>query len=51
MVEMFKELWHHSVDLWHNDRKEFWELYGSFAIVTAWLLITIFVLLPITQGL
>lgn len=47
MITMFKELWLHSVDLWKNDRKEFWELYGSFALVTFWMWFTIFVLLPI----
>lgn len=48
---MFKELYYGSVDLWNNDRREFWELYGSFAIVVFWLLLTWFVLLPLAEGL
>jgi len=51
MITMFKELWQYSVDLWKNDRKEFWELYLSFALVTFWMWFTIFVLLPISSGL
>ena len=47
MKTMFKDLWLYSVDLWKNDRKEFWELYLSFALVTFWMWFTIFVLLPI----
>lgn len=48
---MIKELWRGSVELWHNDRKEFWDMYGGFAIVITWFLITWFVLLPIANGL
>lgn len=51
MIEMFKELYEGSKDLWHNDRKEFFEMYGSFALVVFWFAITWFVLLPITEGL
>lgn len=51
MITMFKELWLHSVDLWKNDRKEFWELYGGFLIVTFFMWFTIFVLLPIFGNL
>ena len=48
---MIKDLYYGSVDLWHNDRKEFWEMYGSFAIMLFWFAITWFVLLPIAEGL
>jgi hypothetical protein len=51
LKEMYKDLWLHSVDLWKNDRKEFWDLYGGFALVTFWLFFTIFVLLPLFDGL
>ena len=51
MVEMFKDLWHGSVDLWRNDRKQFWDMYLSFLLVTAWMCITIFILLPLFNGL
>jgi fructosamine-3-kinase len=44
---MYKDLWLHSVDLWKNDRKEFWELYGSLALVTFWMWFSFFVLIPI----
>jgi len=47
MITMIKEIWVHSVDLWKNDRKEFWELWGGFALVSFWMWLTIFVLLPI----
>lgn len=47
MKTMFKELWSHSVDLWKNDRKEFWDLWGGFALITFWMWLTFFVLLPI----
>ncbi len=50
-MNMFKDLWEHSVDLWKNDRKEFWELWLSFILVTFWMWFTIFVLLPISSGL
>ena len=51
MLEMFKELYEGSKDLWHNDRKEFFEMYGSFALVVFWFAVTWFVLLPIAEGL
>jgi hypothetical protein len=51
MLEMFKELYEGSKDLWNNDRKEFFEMYGSFALVVFWFAVTWFVLLPIAEGL
>jgi hypothetical protein len=51
MVEMIKELYQGSKDLWYNDRKEFWEMYGSFTLVVFWFIITWFVLLPLAEGL
>lgn len=47
MVEMVKEIIVHSKDLWVNDRKEFWELWGSFLLVVFWMWFTFFVLLPL----
>lgn len=47
MKTMIKELWSHSVDLWKNDRKEFWDLWGGFALITFWMWLTFFVLIPI----
>lgn len=51
MIKMFKELYQGSKDLWYNDRKEFWEMYGGFALVSFWMWLTIFVLLPAVEGL
>lgn len=51
LKEMYKDLWLHSVDLWKNNRKEFWDLYGGFALVSFWMWLTIFVLLPLFNGL
>ena len=51
MVEMLKDLYQGSKDLWYNDRKEFFEMYGSFALVVFWFAVTWFVLLPIAEGL
>lgn len=51
MKEMVKELYYGSIDLWQNDRREFWELYGSFALVVFWFALTWFVLLPLVEGL
>lgn len=47
MKTMFKEVWSHSVDLWKNDRKEFWDLYGGLALVTFWFWFSFFVLIPL----
>ena len=47
MREIIKDLWIHSVDLWKNDRKEFWDLYGGLAIVTFWFWLSFFVLIPL----
>lgn len=51
MIEMFKELYQGSKDLWYNDRKEFWEMYGGLALVTFWMWLTIFVILPVVGDL
>ncbi len=50
-MNIFVDVWKGSVDLWKNDRKEFWDMYLSFALVTFWLWLTIFVLLPLFNGL
>jgi len=51
MKRMFKELWLHSLYLWKNDRKEFWELYGGFLIVAFFMWFTMSVLIPIFGNL
>jgi hypothetical protein len=47
MIAMFKDLYYSLIDLWVNDRKEFWDMVGGFAIVVFWFWVTFFVLLPI----
>lgn len=48
---MLKDLYLHSIDLWKNDRKEFWELWGGFALVSFCMWLTLFVILPVLGGL
>lgn len=47
MIKMIKFIWRESIYMWKHNRKEFWDLWGGFALVTFWLWFTFFVLIPI----
>jgi hypothetical protein len=47
MVTMIKEVYEISVDMWKNDRKEFWEVYGGLGIVVFTFLLCWYVVIPI----
>jgi hypothetical protein len=47
MIAIFKDVYYSLIDLWVNDRKEFWDLVGGFAIVVFWFWFSLFVLNPI----
>lgn len=34
MREMFRDLYFGTIDMWKNDRKEFWEVYLGMGLVT-----------------
>jgi hypothetical protein len=47
MREMIKDLYSYSVDMWKNDRKEFWDMYLGFALVVFVFWVSFFVVIPI----
>ena len=47
MVEMFKELYYGTIDMWKNDRREFWETYLGFALIVILFWFCFWVLIPI----
>ena len=46
-VGMFKELYYGTIDMWKNDRKEFWDTYLGFALVIFVFWFSFCVVLPI----
>jgi hypothetical protein len=47
MREMFKELYYGTIDMWKNDRREFWEMYLGFALIVTLFWFCFWVLIPI----
>jgi hypothetical protein len=46
-IGMFKELYFGTIDMWKNDRKEFWEVYLGMTLVVFVFWISFWVILPI----
>jgi hypothetical protein len=46
-IGMFKELYFGTIDMWRNDRKEFWEVYLGMALITFVFWLCFWVILPI----
>jgi hypothetical protein len=46
-IGMFKELYFGTIDMWQNDRKEFWEVYLGMALVVFVFWVSFYVVLPI----
>jgi hypothetical protein len=38
MLEMFKDLYYGTIDMWKHDRREFWETYLGLIIWLFWFL-------------
>ncbi len=49
-VGMFKELYYGTIDMWKNDRKEFWDTYLGFALVIFVSWFSFCVVLPIVEN-
>ncbi len=46
-VGMFKELYYGTIDMWKNDRKEFWDTYLGFGLLIFVFWFSFWVVLPI----
>jgi hypothetical protein len=46
-IGMFKELYYGTIDMWKNDRKEFWDTYLGMTLVVFVFWISFWVILPI----
>lgn len=46
-IGMFKELYGWSVDMWRNDRKEFWEVYLGMSLIVFVFWVSFYVIIPI----
>jgi hypothetical protein len=46
-IGMFKELYFGTIDMWKNDRKEFWEVYLGMTLIVFVFWISFWVILPI----
>jgi hypothetical protein len=47
MKNLLKEVWIDVVELWKEDRKEFWDLFGGLSVIIFWSWITFGFLIPI----
>lgn len=47
MIAMFKDVYYSLIDLWVNDRKEFWDIIGGLVLVIFCFWLSFFVLIPI----
>jgi hypothetical protein len=46
-IGMFKELYYGTIDMWKNDRKEFWEVYLGMTLVVFVFWFCFWVVIPI----
>lgn len=46
-IGMFKELYFGTIDMWKNDRKEFWEVYLGMTLIVFVFWVSFWVILPI----
>jgi hypothetical protein len=42
-----KRVWFDMVELWKQNRKEFWDLWGGFALIVFWMWVTFGFLIPV----
>lgn len=47
MIEIFKELYYGTKDMWKNDRREFWEMYLGLALIVFIFWFSFWILIPI----
>lgn len=47
MKEMIKELYNGTIDMWKNDRREFWEVYLGMTLIVFLFWFLFWVVLPI----
>jgi len=47
MKEMLKELYYGTIDMWKNDRKEFWEIYLGMTLIIFLFWFSFWVVIPI----
>jgi hypothetical protein len=47
MREMFRDLYYGTIDMWKNDRREFWEVYLGMGLVVFVFWFCFWVLIPI----
>lgn len=47
MREIIKDIWNDSVDLWKNNRKEFWEVWLGGIFVFCVFIFTLLVVIPV----
>jgi hypothetical protein len=47
MKNLLKEVWIDVVELWKEDRREFWDLFGGLSVIILWGWITFGFLIPI----
>lgn len=46
-IGMFKELYVGTIDMWKNDRKEFWDVYLGMTLIVFIFWVSFWVILPI----
>lgn len=46
-IGMFKELYFGTIDMWKNDRREFWEIYLGMTLIVFIFWFSFWVILPI----
>lgn len=49
MITMFKELYYGTIDMWKNDRKEFWDVYLGMGLIVFIFWLSFWVILPIVE--